>query len=85
MPIELHSVTVTLAVADGSLSTSRVEHRARIRKAVCDLSDLVRNAGMAMEARFRSQDQSGHALFEATDVGVAFLRGLPAILRVDAH
>lgn len=83
MAIELHSFTVTLAVADSAGCSSAAEHRARIWKAVSELSAAVRNAGMATEARFRGQDRQGHVLFEATDTGAAFLRGLPAIARVD--
>lgn len=83
MAIELHSFTVTLAVADATGCSSAAEHRARIWKAVSDLSAAVRNAGMATEARFRGQDRQGHVLFEATDTGAAFLRGLPAIASVD--
>jgi len=83
MAIELHSFTVTLAVADRSGCASAAEHRARVWKAVSELSEAVRTAGMAKEARFRGQDRCGHVLFEATDTGAAFLRGLPAIARVD--
>ncbi len=83
MAIELHSLTVTLAVADPSGCASAAEYRARVRQAVSELSAAVRTAGMAREANFRGQDRSGHVLFEATDTGVAFLRGLPLILRID--
>ncbi|CAO3439097.1 hypothetical protein [Azospirillum endophyticum] len=83
MAIELHSFTVTLAAADATGCASAAEHRARIWKAVSELSAAVRNAGMATEARFRGQDRQGHVLFEATDTGAAFLRGLPVIARVD--
>ncbi|MFD1627357.1 hypothetical protein [Azospirillum griseum] len=83
MAIELHSFTVTLAVADPSGCASAAEHRARVWKAVSELSDAVRRAGMAREARVRGQDRSGHVLIEATDLGADFLRGLPAIARVD--
>lgn len=83
MAIELHSFTVTLAVADSSGCSSAAEHRARVWKAVSELSEAVRRAGMTSEARLRGQDRCGHVLFEATDTGAAFLRGLPVIARVD--
>ncbi|WP_298371550.1 hypothetical protein [Azospirillum sp.] len=83
MAIELHSFTVTLAVADPSGCASAAEHRARVWKAVSELSEAVRTAGMAREARVRGQDRCGHVLIEATDTGADFLRGLPAIARID--
>lgn len=82
MAIELHSFTVTLTAAESPGNGSPAEFRSRIWKAVSDLSEAVRAAGMAGEARVRGQDLRGHVLFEATDAGAAFLRSLPGIARV---
>lgn len=83
MAIELHSVTVTLAAAEAAGNGSPAEFRSRIWKAVSDLSETVRAAGMSGEARVRSQDLRGHVLFEATEAGAAFLRSLPGIANVE--
>ena len=82
MSIEMRTVTVTLAAADPSGCASAAEYRARVWRAVSDLSTAVRGAGMAGEARLRAQDFAGRVRFEATLVGATFLAGLPGVIEV---
>lgn len=85
MSIELHSFTVELSGAKAMPFRSMAEHRAWVRKAVADLSQAVRASGMESQAHLRGHDGNGCLLVEATDTGAAFLRGLPAVLRVGGH
>ncbi len=85
MTIELHTFTVTLNQAEATAYKSMAEHRAWVRTAVSDLSEVLRTAGMGAEARLRGHDRCGHLVVEATDTGVNFLRTLPAIVSVEVH
>ena len=85
MSVEMHSLTVTLAAASPANGTSAVEHRARIWKAMSELSAAVRAAGMRNQACLRAHDGRGHAMFEATTAGTAFLASLPGIAGIEDH